>query len=256
MINGDKEGRLMKKTAISVVAVSALTLGSATVAMAVTKTSADVKTLASAESKVVTLLHHYKNSATWKSQFKAAIAAQNADVTKVETDLAPKTKTTTTTTVPPTTTSSPTATTAPASSSGVLGSTLDFKDASGVPYTVTLNQVFDSAQGVSPSASPSSGDRFYAASFTITDTGTASTSGETGEARIMSSQGINYPAISETVNECNSFGNGNGEYQLVSGGSVTGCITFSLPVAVSVSDVEWSTGGNFAIGYSEWNVSG
>jgi len=52
----------------------------------------DIRTLASAESSVVALLHNYKATASCRSQFKAAVAQQNTDVAKVNADLSPAVK--------------------------------------------------------------------------------------------------------------------------------------------------------------------
>ena len=66
----------MKRTVITVTTGLALALGTSTIALAATTTTADVRTLAAAESRVVALLDHYSNSPTWKAEYKAALAVQ------------------------------------------------------------------------------------------------------------------------------------------------------------------------------------
>jgi hypothetical protein len=51
-------------------------------------TRTDVTSLATAESKVVTLLHSYKATAAWKAQYKAAVATQATDLVKLNSALA------------------------------------------------------------------------------------------------------------------------------------------------------------------------
>jgi len=57
-------------------------------AFAATTTQTDVTSLATAESNVVTLLHHYKAAAAWKAQYEAAVATQATDLVKLNTALA------------------------------------------------------------------------------------------------------------------------------------------------------------------------
>jgi hypothetical protein len=93
----------MKKTLITLIGILGLVAASSAVAVAAGgaatsgkttagSTATDVKTLASAESNVVTLLRNYKATTSWKSQFKTAIAKQTNDVAKVNADLSPTVK--------------------------------------------------------------------------------------------------------------------------------------------------------------------
>jgi hypothetical protein len=72
------------------IGILALIIGSSSAAIAAAKnTTSDVKKLASAETRVLSLLHSYKDTAAWKTQFKAAEAAQSADMDRVNSDLGP-----------------------------------------------------------------------------------------------------------------------------------------------------------------------
>lgn len=79
----------MKKPVLVLAIASVSILVSYAVAVAATSTTTDVQTLASAESHVVTVLHNYSDTPAWKAEYKAAIAAQNGDVAKVNSDLSP-----------------------------------------------------------------------------------------------------------------------------------------------------------------------
>ena len=59
-----------------------------TAAVAATSTSNDVSALAKAESQVVSVLKNYRDTATWKAQFNAAVSRQESDLAKVTNDLA------------------------------------------------------------------------------------------------------------------------------------------------------------------------
>lgn len=72
-------------------AVAVMGVGSTAAAVA-SSPSTDAQGLATAEAHVVTLLHGFKNTATWKAEYKAAVATQTADLNKLNTDLFPTVK--------------------------------------------------------------------------------------------------------------------------------------------------------------------
>jgi hypothetical protein len=81
----------MRKVAVAMVALG-LVVGTGTAAVATeSRVGTDARTLASAESRVVDLLDNFKNTASWKSAFKAAVATQNADLARLTTELGPRT---------------------------------------------------------------------------------------------------------------------------------------------------------------------
>lgn len=81
----------MRKTTICVVALALVAGTGTTIAGAESRTTTEVRALATAESRVVTLLDNFKDNASWKSAFRAAVAAQNADLARLNTDLGPRT---------------------------------------------------------------------------------------------------------------------------------------------------------------------
>jgi hypothetical protein len=249
-----------RRVLLGAIALSILLPAGTAFAAEATSTKTDVKTLASAESKVVTLLHNYKATAAWKAKLESALAKQAAAEATLNGALAPKTKvavlptTTTSTTV---TVPAPTSTSTTAPVPGV-GGTHSFTDSNGVPYTVTLSQVIDPATGADGVANY--GNQYIAAVFTITDTAAASaTNGTTSDdadndAVVIGSDDQTYTADFDGVTECTNFNGGN--YDLSPGQSTTGCVVFQIPASVSPATVEWSADGGFGgTGtFGEWKV--
>ena len=77
----------MKSIIVSGIATFSLVVGTATLTVATTKTTKDVHNLASAELRVVNVLHHYQGTAVWRKQLEAAVAAQTAELAKVDADV-------------------------------------------------------------------------------------------------------------------------------------------------------------------------
>ena len=98
------------------------------------------------------------------------------------------------------------------------------------------------------------GTRFVAAVFKITDNGTASTSDDANNnATIVGSNDESYSADFDNVSECTNFN--DGEYEIASGQSLTGCVVFEIPTSVSVAKIEWSPDGGFGGSFGEWHVN-
>src|SRR5579875_2637080 len=71
----------------------ALTSGTVTaIATGQSRTTTDAQALAMAESRVVSLLNNFRETTAWKRAFRAAIAAQDADLARLNADLGPKVK--------------------------------------------------------------------------------------------------------------------------------------------------------------------
>lgn len=79
----------MKKKSLALASTIGIVAASATIAVAATSTTANVTALATAESHVVTLLHAYAPTAAWKSELKAALTVQSADIAKLNSALTP-----------------------------------------------------------------------------------------------------------------------------------------------------------------------
>lgn len=164
----------------------------------------------------------------------------------------PSTTTTTATTVATTTTT--TAPTTTVTTTPHVGSTLRFQDEYGNPYTVELTQVIDGAGGADQFTTPNAGDRFVAIVFQITNIGTSEISGDANaDTTVVGSDNQDYSVdFFDEVSECTNFN--NGEYQISSGGALTGCVVFQVPVPVKVTQVQWSPSGGFGDSFGAWDV--
>jgi len=135
-----------------------------------------------------------------------------------------------------------------------VGSTLDFDDTSGNPYSVQLVRMIDPARGSDQLTTPIRGNRFVAALFKITNTGRRRiTDDANADASITGANAQNFLSDPDSVAECTNFE--SGVYQLAPKMSQTGCVVFQLPSALKVSTVEWSPGGRYIPGFQAWSLS-
>lgn len=80
----------MKRIVVSLAALTMVAGGLGTAAAAADRTSPDIHSLAAAESAVLGLLNHYKDTPSWRSAFDAAASTQNADLARLKSDLGGK----------------------------------------------------------------------------------------------------------------------------------------------------------------------
>ncbi|MBU6496107.1 MAG: hypothetical protein KGR42_06825 [Acidobacteria bacterium] len=78
----------MMKILVSLATVS-LVGATVNIAAAAISPPPSVTALTGAETHVVTLLHQFKNTATWKKAYEAAVATQSADIAKLNAALSP-----------------------------------------------------------------------------------------------------------------------------------------------------------------------
>ena len=79
----------MKTSIITALAALGLVVTSTSVAAALSGSPVNVSPLSTAESHVLTLLHTYRATATWKNEFKSAIAIQTSNIAKFNAALSP-----------------------------------------------------------------------------------------------------------------------------------------------------------------------
>jgi hypothetical protein len=112
--------------------------------------------------------------------------------------------------------------------------------------TIRLTRIVDPATG---DFSPTNGDRYLAAEFTVSDPSTkplAPLWGFEDATTFVGSDGQTYAADQlDTVSECTSFH--NGPVQIVSGQSVTECVVLQMPTGVSVREVQFIDGNERGI---------
>lgn len=161
-----------------------------------------------------------------------------------------------------TSTPRPAAATAPASSkaapvptsslSGPVGTSYAVTDESGNKMSVTLTQVIDPAQGADQFTSPQSGNRFVGAVFDIKGINGTVSDDANNDATLIGSNGQTYTADFDSIAGYTNFN--HGEYSVSAGESSVGAVTFQVPVAVTVSKIEWSANGGLGGAPAEWLI--
>lgn len=161
-----------------------------------------------------------------------------------------------------TSTPRPAAATAPASStaspaptsslSGPVGTSYAVTDESGNKMSVTLTQVIDPAQGADQFTSPQSGNRFVGAVFDIKGINGTVSDDASNDATLIGSNGQTCTADFDSIAGYTNFN--HGEYSVSAGESSVGAVTFQVPVAVTVSKIEWSANGGLGGAPAEWLI--
>jgi len=137
------------------------------------------------------------------------------------------------------------------STPATVGDTLALHTAAGHPFSVTLTQVVDPAQG-SGSSTPPNGDRYVATVFKITNNSGEGISGNAAaDANLVGANGNTYLPAHVTTATC--AGNGS-KYHLSSGSSATACVSFQLKTQVGLTKVQFFPAAGSASDYGEWLV--
>jgi hypothetical protein len=137
---------------------------------------------------------------------------------------------------------------------GTVGSQFDLQDGSGDTYRVTLVKVIDPAQGADQFSSPDSGKRFVGLVFKVKAlTGSPQNEDANTDAVLVGGNGQNYSADFEDIAGYTNFD--SGVIHVAQGDTVTGSVTFQVPVGVTVSKVQWSALSGFG-SMVEWDLGG
>ena len=192
-------------------------------------TKADVVSLAGAESNVLKVLGAYKGTQGWKTHFRAAIAAQDSAIAKLDKDLFPST------------------------AAKPVGAAISLQTTQGVQLIVTLEHVVDPARATL-GEKPPPGTRFVAVKLTVTDRSASRDLSDSADdnVTVVGSNNETYTSYLAGASGCTNFD--NGQYRLGPGESATGCVMFPVPEAVRVSEVKWTTDSGFG-NWGEWKVS-
>lgn len=135
-----------------------------------------------------------------------------------------------------------------------VGSTLAVTDEYGNKANVTLQNVIDPAQGADQYTTPDQGKRFVGAQFQITDTGSRTFSGDANnDAVLIGSNSQSYTTDLNSIAGCTDFN--DGAYTVASGQNAVGCVTFQVPIGVSVSKVQFTPSSGLANTTAQWVVS-
>ncbi|MGH3180540.1 MAG: hypothetical protein ACRDOH_17750 [Streptosporangiaceae bacterium] len=136
--------------------------------------------------------------------------------------------------------------------SGPVGTTYAVTDQSGNKMSVTLTQVIDPAQGADQFSTPQSGNRFAGAVFTVKGISGTFSDDANNDATLIGSNGQTYTADFDSIAGYTNFN--NGEYNVSAGESSVGAVTFQVPLAVTVSKIEWSANGGLGGAPAEWLI--
>jgi hypothetical protein len=140
-----------------------------------------------------------------------------------------------------------------ASSTAHVGSTVAVSDGSGGKANVTLSQVIDPASGADQFTTPDAGKRFVGVELTIANTGSKSLSDDANSTTsVQGSDNQSYTADFSNISECTNFNAGS--YTLAPGASVTGCVTFQVPTAVTVKQIQFQPTGFTGGVTGQWQV--
>jgi hypothetical protein len=117
---------------------------------------------------------------------------------------------------------------------------------------VTLVKVIDPAQSSNPYITPDRGTRFVAAVFAVKAlTGSPQDEDADDDAALTGSNGQSYSATFAAISGYTNFD--NGVLHVAQGQTVTGAVTFELPDAVKVQNVQWTTSAGFG-STAQWQV--
>ena len=119
--------------------------------------------------------------------------------------------------------------------------------------SVMVVKVIDPAQGADQFTTPDAGKRFVGVEVTINDTGKAALSDDANSTlSVIGSDSQDYSADFSSISECTNFNNGS--YNIASGQSQTGCVTFQIPNAVTVAKVQFTDNAGMGSNTAQWLV--
>jgi hypothetical protein len=136
--------------------------------------------------------------------------------------------------------------------SGPAGTSYTVTGQSGSEVSVTLTQVIDPAQGTDQFTTAQSGDRFVGAVFDIKGINGTFSDDANNDATLIGSNEQTYTADFNGIAGYTNFN--DGEYSVSAGENSVGAVTFQLPLAVTVSKVEWSANGGLGGAPAEWLI--
>jgi len=133
---------------------------------------------------------------------------------------------------------------------GTAQSVHDFYDN---PLAVTASQVVDPATAAPGSGLADSGYRFVAIQVTLANSGSEEITGDANTSMtVTGSDGVTYTADFGSVSGCTNFQYGSGLFDVPSDDSVSGCVVFELPTAISVQSISFSLAQGY-LDTAEWS---
>jgi hypothetical protein len=142
---------------------------------------------------------------------------------------------------------------------GPVGTTFTVtgSDSSGydTSYDVTATRVLDHARGSDEFETPNSGNRFVGVKFTITGGTGYSKDDANNDAVVEGDDGQVYTADFSSLAVGTNFN--SGEFNVTSGHTQTGWVTFQVPHGVKVASVQWQPNSGLSDQQpATWTVSG
>lgn len=137
--------------------------------------------------------------------------------------------------------SSTSATTPAAAPVSSGGSTLTVHDFNGNALNIRANGLIDPAAPANPDFGAASGSRLVALELTLRSSGPGTISSDVNNnLSVQGSDGQVYTASFSQVSECTNFN--HGDYTLLTGNSVRGCVVYQLPNGVKVNSAQFTLG--------------
>ncbi len=122
----------------------------------------------------------------------------------------------------------------------------------GPPAQVTLLSFVDPASGADQFAVPVAGDRFVGVRLRVTFGGTSPVQENlAGDTSIQDSQGSTYSSTQANLQGCPAFTTG---LTLSPGKTATGCVTFDVSAATTITEVMFTPGGQLGNVTAEWDI--
>lgn len=119
-----------------------------------------------------------------------------------------------------------------------VGATEIVNDGSGHSYSVQVVSVVDPATPADQFNTPSAGKRLVAVNLTLTNKSNAIIQDDADSTTtVIGSDNQTYQSSIDSVTGCTDFN--SGQFTLTAGGTSSGCVVFSIPLAVKVAKVEF-----------------
>jgi hypothetical protein len=123
----------------------------------------------------------------------------------------------------------------------------------GASLLVTVERIIETAPGVDPLSVPEVGDRFVGVVIDVTDSADPVSEDINADTGVLGSDGKTYAHDDDLIAGCTNFT--SGDLRLQSGSTLSGCVTFQLPVGIVVDGVDFTpTAGAGGGDIGQWSI--
>jgi len=134
-----------------------------------------------------------------------------------------------------------------------LGATLTLQDTPASTLSVSVQQLVDPGSGADALALPETGERLVGVVMQVTDRGGSVVTDVDADTTVVGSNGQTFGHVDDPLIECTPFP--LGALALTPDAALQGCVTFELPLDISVSQIRFRpTAGTAAGRTGLWNV--